>query len=97
MYQLMFWPLGRMNPLEFAMTNGRKLDQYRYAVTPDVELDTPLGRLKTLHLVKHREPGETGNELWLSAQHRYFPVKIVYLEKDGVRYEQVIQSLEIRD
>ena len=97
MYQLMFWPLARMNQLEFNLTNGRKLERYRYRITADVELDTHLGRVKTLHLVKQHAPGETGTELWLSAQHKYFPVKVVYIEKDGIRFEQRIQSLEIRD
>lgn len=97
MYQLMFWPVRRMDQVEFALTNGRKLDYYRYKVNADVELSTPLGKIKTLHLVKQHAPGETGTEMWLSTQHRYFPVKMVYIEKDGIRFEQLIKSLEIRD
>ena len=97
MYQFMFMPLEKSRTVEFSMTNGRKLDRYRYRATPDVELDTPLGRLKTLHLVKQRDPGDTGTEVWLSPAHHYFPVKMVIVEKDGVRYEQLIQSLELRD
>jgi hypothetical protein len=97
MYQLMIWPIARMANLEFALTNGRKLDTYRYRVNADVELATPLGRLKTLHLVKQRNPGDSGTEIWLSPQHHYFPVKVVYIERDGVRFEQLIQTLEIRD
>ena len=97
MYQLMFWPVRRMEQLEFALTNGRKLDHYRYKINGDVELTTPLGKMKTLHLVKQHAPGETGTEIWLSPQHKYFPVKMVYIEKDGVRFEQLIKSLEIRD
>lgn len=97
MYQLMFWPIARMNQVEFALTNGRKLDQYRYKVNQEVELTTPLGKMKTLHLVKQHAPGETGTEIWLSLQHQYFPVRVMYIEKDGVRFEQVIKTLEIRD
>ena len=97
MYQLMFWPIRRMEQIEFALTNGRKVDHYRYKVTGDVELTTPLGKIKTLHLVKQHAPGETGTEIWLSPQHQYFPVKMIYIEKDGVRFEQLIRSLEIRD
>lgn len=96
MYQFMFLPLERTRQVEFAMTNGRKLDRYRYRVTPEVELDTPLGRVKTLHLVKQRAPGDTVTEIWLSVQHRHFPVKLLIIEKDGRRYEQIIQSLEFR-
>jgi hypothetical protein len=96
MYQLVFLPLERMKFVEFPMTNGRKLDHYRYQVTPDVELDTPIGRLKTLHLVKQREGDESAAELWLSLEHQRFPVRLVVIEKNGMRIEQIIQTLEIR-
>ncbi len=97
MYQFMFMPLEKTRLVEFSMTNGRKLDRYRYRATPDVELETPLGRLKTLHLVKQREPDDTVTEVWLSPAHHYFPVKMLIIEKDSMRFEQVIQSLEQRD
>ena len=97
MYQFMFMPLEKSRQVEFAMTNGRKLDRYRYRITPDVELDTAIGRVKTLHLVKQREPGDTTTEVWLSTQHQLLPVKMLIVEKDGVRFDQVIQSLELRD
>jgi hypothetical protein len=96
MYQLMFLPLERMKFVEFPMTNGRKLDHYRYQVTPDVEIETPIGRLKTLHLVKQREGNESAAELWLAVDHHRFPVKLVIVEKNGMRFEQIIQTLEIR-
>jgi hypothetical protein len=97
MYQFMFLPIERIRQLEFPMTNGRKLDRYRYRATEDVEIDTGMGRLKTLHLVKQREAGDTVTEVWLSPQHQYLPVKMLIMEKESVRLEQVIQSLEIRD
>lgn len=97
MYQFMFMRLDRMRVIEFPMTNGRKLDRYRYRITPDVEIDTALGKLKTLHLVKEREPGESTAEVWLSPQHQHLAVKLVIVEKDGVRFEQIVHSLELRD
>jgi hypothetical protein len=97
MYQFMFLPVERLRVLDFAMTNGRKLDRYRYRATADVEIETGLGRLKTLHLVKQREGNEAVSEVWLSPQHQHFPVKLLIVERDGVRFEQVIQSLEVRD
>jgi hypothetical protein len=97
MYQFMYLAPERVRQLEFPMTNGRKLDRYRYRATPDVEIDTGLGRLKTVHLVKQREPGDTVNEVWLSPQHQYLPVKMLVVERDGVRLEQIVQSVELRD
>jgi hypothetical protein len=97
MYQFMFVQADKARHVDFWMTNGRKLDFYRYRVTPDVELDTALGRIKTLHLVKERDAGDTHTEVWISPQHRNIAVRLLIVEKDGMRYEQVIQSLELRD
>ena len=97
MYQFMFMRLDRARQVEFAMTNGRKLDRYRYRITPDVEIETPLGRLRTLHLVKEREPGDTVTEVWVSPHHHNLAVKMLIVEKDAMRFEQVLQSVEFRD
>jgi hypothetical protein len=97
MYQFMYLPLEKTRELAVPMTNGRKLESYRYRLTRDVEIETGIGRLKALHLVKIRDPGDPVNEVWLSPKHHYFPVKMTIVERDGVRFEQVIQSLELRD
>jgi hypothetical protein len=96
LYQFMFVAPDKPRQMEISMTNGRKLDRYQYSVAPGVELDTPLGRLATVHLVKQRQPDESATELWLSPQHRYLPVKMMIVERNGSRYEQIATRLEIR-
>jgi hypothetical protein len=94
-YQFMFVAFDRRRSLEFAMTNGRKLDRYRYAVHHGVEIDTPLGRMTTLHLVKQREPEGDGTEIWLAPHLNYLPVKLLVEDNDGPRYEQVVTRIEL--
>jgi len=89
MYQFMFGRYDDLQQLEFHMTNGRKLDAYRYTITPDVEVDTPLGRFSTLHLVKQRAPDETGTAIWIAPRLDNVAVKMVVIE-NGRRYEQII-------
>ena len=96
MYHLMHLVQKKPRTIEFAMTNGRKLDRYRYSVTPDVTIDTPLKRLDTLHLVRQREPDESQTEIWLAPEFHYLPVKVLVIEDDGVRYEQVVTRLDIK-
>lgn len=81
MYQLAFAPPQR-SAVQMSLTNGRKLDSYAYWVVEEA-LDTPLGRLKTLHLGKQREPDEKDTEVWLAADYHYLPVKISQVDKDG--------------
>ena len=96
LYQLMFLAPGKQQNLEIAMTNGRKLGHYQYTVKPGVEIDTPLGRITTLHIVRQQKANENNTEIWVSPQHRLFPVKVL-LDEDGTRYEQVITRLEIKE
>lgn len=96
MYQFLFLAPEQLRELKFAMTNGRKLDQYRYVVGPDTALDTPLGRLPVIHLVKQLAPGDTATELWLAKDHSLLPVKMRIVEDDGSRFEQVITRIEMQ-
>lgn len=96
MYQFMFYSYDGPREIAFPMTNGRKLDRYRYAINPEVEIDTPLGRMKTLHLVKQREAGDSETEIWLAPQYLNLPVKMVIVESDGVRYEQSMTHIEVQ-
>ena len=95
MYQFLFLAPEQLRDLKFAMTNGRKLDQYRYAIGADTALDTPLGRLAVVHLVKQLAPGDTGTEIWLARDHALLPVKMRIVEEDGSRFEQVITRIDM--
>lgn len=96
MYQFMFQAPGKRQSVEVVQTNGRKLSVQHYTVNPGVEIETPLGRMRTLHLVKQHGPAEDGAEIWLAPQHRYLPVRMLILEDDGVRYEQIITRLVLK-
>ncbi|MDB5812877.1 MAG: hypothetical protein JWN94_4999 [Betaproteobacteria bacterium] len=96
MYQFMFLTPDKVKRLEFQMTNGKKIENYRYDLAGTEVLDTPLGKIKTLHLVKHRDPGENGAEVWLATDRNLFPVKLAILENDGSRFEQTITRLNIK-
>ena len=102
MYQLMFAVRDINNAknkaplMNFAMTNGRKLEKYRYAAQTDVTIDTPFKRLSTIHLVKQREADDTGTEIWVAPEYANVPVKVLIIEDDGVRYEQIATHVEIK-
>jgi hypothetical protein len=96
MYQFMFLPAESSRELVFQMTNGKKIEPYRYQLAGSEQLVTPLGKFATLHFVKQREPGENGTEVWLAPEHNRFPVKLLILENDGSKFEQVITELEFR-
>lgn len=75
------------------LTNGRKLSHYRYTLLAEEVLDTPLGKLKTVHLAKLRQTDEEGTEIWLGMDYHYLPVKIRQIDKKGDTAEQVITEI----
>lgn len=96
MYDFMFAVPRASGTVDVAVTNGRGISLYTYTVTRDVEIDTPLGRLATVHLVKGREAGGSQNEIWLSTAHAHVPVRMIIVERDGTRYEQIATELTIQ-
>jgi hypothetical protein len=96
MYQFMFLPAEKFGDLAFHMTNGKKIEPYRYHLAGTERIDTPLGKLNTLRLVKQREPGDNAVEVWLAPDRNFFPVRLLILENDGSRFEQVITRLEFQ-
>jgi hypothetical protein len=96
MYQFMFLPAAKLDSLKFHMTNGKKVEPYRYQLAGRETIDTPLGKLSTLHLVKQRDAGENAVDVWLAAERNLIPVKLLIVENDGSKFEQVITQLEFK-
>ncbi len=96
MYQFMYLAPDRPQVLQVSRTNGRRLEQHRYTVRTGIEIETALGTMTTVHLVRQHQPEESGVEIWLAPQHRYLPIRMLVLEDDGSRFEQVITKLEIK-
>jgi hypothetical protein len=91
-YQFAFF-LPETGDMRIDLTNGRKLDSYRYRIVAEEKLETPLGLLNTVHLSKLRNPGEEGTEIWLGMDYHYLPVKIRQTDKKGESAEQVITEI----
>lgn len=93
MYQFMFLSLQDADTLEFAMTNGSKLDYYRYAVTRGQTVRVPAGEFKAFYLDSQAKPGESRTQMWLAAEHHNLPCKIIITEANGDQFTQVLSKL----
>jgi uncharacterized protein DUF3108 len=96
MYQFMYLPLARLGTVEFAMTNGAKIEHYRYSIARNEAVQTPLARFAAAHLSKQRSGDENSTEIWLAQERNFFPVRIVIAELNGDRLEQVLTRLEFK-
>lgn len=97
LYQLSQLPYNR-ETIPLAISNGRKLDYYQLETGAEELIDTPMGKLRALHLTKIHKPGEEGLEVWLATEYRLLPVKLRQIERDGkVAGEIVIKEIRVSD
>jgi hypothetical protein len=78
--------------LRFAVFNGKKLREYAFTTQGEARLETALGTLRTLHLVRSAGDGERF-EAWLAIDHHYLPVKVVRSDDQGRQMELRLRSL----
>ena len=90
-YQLGFLPAAGAGT-DLPIATGRKYSDYHLESLGDEEIETPAGRLRTLHL---RAPGENTTELWLAYDYRLLPVKIRHVDSKGDSLVQVATHLEM--
>ncbi|HEY6863283.1 MAG TPA: DUF3108 domain-containing protein [Burkholderiales bacterium] len=82
--------------VEAMVADGRGAPvRYDYAVAGGETLKTPMGDLQTLHLVKQRTPDDSRQtEVWLDEKRNFVPVRVLVVEKDGTRLDQVVTRIE---
>ena len=92
--QLSFmWTLAFAPPRDLvtaSVADGKRVTSYTYKVAGRERVKTPAGEFDALKLVKRKEnPDDKATEIWLAAERNYLPVRILVVEKDGSRIDQV--------
>ena len=82
-------PDGRFS---YTVFNGKKLRAYTYEVRGEAMLDTALGTLRTLHLVRQMN-SEGRFEVWLAIDRYYLPVRMLRSEENGDEMELSVRSI----
>lgn len=85
-------PVGK--EIRAMLSDGRGLSSFRYALAGSELLNTPVGDIETVKLVKQLDPGdERGTEIWLASKRDFLPVRILVIEKNGARIDQMITRI----
>jgi hypothetical protein len=95
MYQFMFVP--PLEQMQITMVTGKKLRTYVYNFEGEDTLDTPMGKLKALHIGRSNSDGDERTELWLASEYRYLPIRIRRTEKDGAIVDLVATRLTLTE
>jgi hypothetical protein len=81
----------RTGQLAFDLLDGRGLSRHVYTVGGRDRLKVPAGEFDVLKLV--RQTDDDRAEIWLASNFSYLPVRILVVEKDGTRYDQVATKI----
>jgi hypothetical protein len=74
--------------------DGRGLTPFRFAVVGAEMLATPAGEMQTLHIAKVPEgPEDKSTDIWFAAERDFLPVRVLVVEKDGTRSDQMVTRI----
>ena len=91
MYQFMH--VAPLQYMQLPIVNGKKLQVYDYSFEGEEQVNSPLGELKTIHILHSGSNQEEKTELWLAIDYQYLPVKIRKIEADGKVVEMLATSI----
>lgn len=93
MYQFAVQPPHGRLEFRFAMTDGHKVNEYRYQLNPAQTTDVPFGNLRSYYLYTPPQKTKWKSEIWLAIDHGLVPCKVVVTEDDGAKLVQVLHKL----
>jgi len=74
--------------------DGRGLTPFRFTVVGTEKLATPAGEMQTLHIAKLRDgPEDKSTDIWFAAERDFLPVRVLVVETDGTRSDQVLTRI----
>jgi hypothetical protein len=77
------------------IADPKGMSRHRYAVAGREVLKTAAGDFEALKLVKQRDPDDKRiTEIWLAVKRNYLPIRVLVIEPDGTRRDQVLTRIE---
>jgi hypothetical protein len=73
-----------------SITDGKGISTSVYEPVGRETIKTPAGEFESLRMARRKNtPDDRSSEIWLAAKLGYVPVRILVVEKDGTRVDQV--------
>ena len=77
-----------------SVADGKRVTSYTYQVAGRERVKTPAGDFDALKLAKRRvNPQDKVTEIWLAVDRQYIPVRILVIDKDGRRLDQLATKI----
>jgi hypothetical protein len=94
MYQFMF-AAPATDTVTAWMSQGKKAEQYRYHKVGDETIHLAGRSFATVRYAREVKAGEAKAELWLAKNYRHLPVKMVFVDRNGMSLEQTLVALTL--
>jgi len=95
-----FWTFAFAPPRDLVTTSvadGKRVNSISYKAAGREKVKTPAGEFDALKLVKRKDnPQDKATEVWLAVDRQYIPVRILVIDKDGARLDQVATSISAK-
>lgn len=83
-------PGSAQHTASYHIADGKGISHHRYELQGEERIRTPAGEFDSVRVARVRKPNDKDSvELWLAAKLGYIPVRVLDIEKDGDRYDQV--------
>jgi hypothetical protein len=84
-------PRGTVN---VRVADGKRISAYVYKVVGRERVKTPAGEFDGLKLVKQKDNADAkSTEVWLAADRNFLPVRVLIVDKEGTRMDQVATKI----
>jgi hypothetical protein len=85
--------------IDIFVGEDRDASVFSFVVAGQEQIDTPLGRIGTWHLVRPPKPGSYSSrlDLWLAPDYGWVPVQIRNVEASGAVTTQTARSIVKKD
>jgi hypothetical protein len=74
--------------VSYTIADGKGLSRHVYKIVGRERIKLPAGEFDAVKVARQSDDRESA-ELWLAAERNYIPVRLLVVEKDGTRYDQV--------
>jgi hypothetical protein len=86
---------GNTQSMSYSIADGKGLSRHDYTVAGKERIKVPAGEFDTVKVRRGgADPRETA-EVWLAAERGFVPIRLLVVEKDGTRYDQVATRISV--
>jgi hypothetical protein len=95
LFALAFRTPGK-GPTEFNVVDGKGIANYVFDVAGRERIKVPAGEFDALRLVQRKvHAGDRGSEFWVDPSRSYLPLRVLVVQKDGTRIDQVATRVSV--